>query len=127
MTRSCPVTYDAPGEQRNVIALATSSGVPGRPIGLDNPCLSSTIVDAPVWMIPGATALTVTPSATSSIASARVRPSTPALAAAYAASVGRALTGPAVAERVTTRPQPRSAIPVTNARLTRDAVVRLRS
>ena len=48
-------------------------------------------------MVPGATALTVTPSATNSIASARVSPTTPAFAAAYAASVGSAFTGPAVA------------------------------
>ncbi len=77
--------------------------------------------------MPGATALTVMPSATSSIASARVRPTTPAFAAAYPASAGSALTGPAVAERLTMRPQPRSAIPPMNARLTRNAVVRLRS
>ena len=56
-----------------------------------------------------------------------VRPTTPALAAAYAASVGSALTGPAVAERLTMRPQPRSDIPPTKALLTRNAVLRLRS
>src|SRR5262245_11367399 len=78
-------------------------------------------------MMPGATALTVTPSATTSMASARFRPSPPAWAAAWAASVGSALTGPAVAERLTMRPQPRSAMVVTNARLVRNAVVRLRS
>lgn len=78
-------------------------------------------------MVPGATALTVTPSAIISMASARVRPTTPALAAAYAASVGSALTGPAVAARFTIRPQPRSAMPPMNARLHRKAVVRFRS
>ena len=109
------------------MAAATSSGVPGRPIGVLRPCFSSTAVDAPVWISPGATALTVTPSATSSMASARVRPTTPAFAAAYPASVGSALTGPAVAARLTMRPHPRSAIPPRNARLHRNAVVRFRS
>src|SRR3712207_6511430 len=82
-TSICPVMYDAAGEHRNEIAAATSSGVPGRPIGVAKPCFSSTSVEAPVWMMPGATALTVMPSATSSIASARVRPTTPDFAAAY--------------------------------------------
>src|SRR6266511_1746684 len=122
-----PVMYEAAGEHRNVIVAATSSGVPGRPMGVPKPCLSSTSVDAPVWMIPGATALTVMPSATSSMASARVSPTTPALAAAYPASAGRALTGPAVAAKLTMRPQPCSAMPPTKARLTRNAVLRLRS
>ena len=43
---SGPVMYDAAGEQRNAMAAATSSGVPGRPTGVPSPCLSSAIVDA---------------------------------------------------------------------------------
>ena len=42
-------------------------------------------------MMPGATALTVTPSATNSMAKARVRPTIPAFAAAYAASAASVL------------------------------------
>jgi len=33
--RHCPVTYDAPGLHRNATAVATSSGVPLRPTGVD--------------------------------------------------------------------------------------------
>ena len=75
------MTYDAPSEARNAISSPTSAGVPGRPTGVYLPAIRSCSVDEPVSIQPGATELTVIPSRPSSIASARVNPSMPALAA----------------------------------------------
>ncbi len=72
-------------EARNATTSATSSGVPGRPAGVLAPARSSSSVDEPVAIQPGATLFTVTPRGPSSSANARVSPSTPAFAALYAA------------------------------------------
>src|SRR5690606_1438024 len=91
-----PVTAPAPAPQSQGPASATSSGVTGRPCGLDLPNSASTASASrpvrattratpsrtiSVSVYPGQTALTVTPLAASSSASARVRPTTPCLAA----------------------------------------------
>ena len=69
----------------------------------------------------------VTPAAATSTATARVRPTMPAFAAAYDDWSGMALTGPVVDATLTIRPKPRATIPGRNARVTRNAVSRLRA
>src|SRR3954452_11677391 len=99
-----PVTYEAAGEARKAISAATSSGVPGRPTGVFAPARSSSSVEDAVAIQPGATLLTVMPLGPSSSARARVSPSTPALAAPYAAECSRATYGPVTDETFTIRP-----------------------
>src|ERR1700733_4707599 len=88
----CPVIYPAPGETRNAIAAATSSGIPTRPSGTlatwrrSRSGLIAACAPGSLRMKPGATAFTVTPEGASSIARARTSASTAALAAADAAN-----------------------------------------
>ncbi len=105
----------------------TSSGRPGRPTGVNVPATRSCGVALPVAIQPGATELTVTPDALTSIASARVSPSIPALAALYADDPGKLTSGPVTEETLTTRPWPRATMSGSAARHTLAAVVRLRS
>ena len=63
-------------------AAATSPGVPLRPAGVATPSSRSSGSCDPDAIQPGATALTVIPSAAVSTAMARVRPIMPALAVA---------------------------------------------
>ena len=75
-------------ETRNATAFAMSSGSPSRPAGIEArtaaPCGPSHIeADSSVWIRPGQIAFAVTAGARSR-ASPRIRPSIPALAAAYA-------------------------------------------
>ena len=82
MSKTCPVTNDAPSEQRNAAASATSSGVPRRPNGVST--ASSRNVSAPntctisVLMTPGARQFTRIPDGASSSASERVSAISPA-------------------------------------------------
>jgi hypothetical protein len=106
---------------------ATSSGRPGLPIGVLRPATSSSSVEEPVSIQPGATELTVTPRRATSIARARVRPSIPALAAAYPDERGLATSGPVTDDTFTTRPEPRSSMCGMTSLVTLNAVLRLRA
>ena len=64
------------------------TGVPGRPIGVWCPAVSSSGVDECVAIHPGATEFAVTPNRPYSNAIVRIIPSIPAFAAAYAAEPG---------------------------------------
>ena len=66
------------------------------------------------------------PSAATSTARARASPTIPAFAAAYATSPRIAITGPVTLVTITTRPHPAERIAGSAARLTRNAVSRLR-
>ena len=77
-----------------------------RPACCSPPSISSG-VDEPVAIQPGAIELTVTPCGPPSMASARIIPSIPALAALYGASPANETTGPVTDETCTTLPQPR--------------------
>jgi len=53
MIISCPVMHDADSEARNAIAAATSSGRPGRPMGVFEPALISCLGEDAVSIQPG--------------------------------------------------------------------------
>ena len=74
--------------------------------GCADPSRASAAVCDPVAIHPGATALTVRPWRASSTASARVSPTSPAFAAAYATSPRIAMAAPVTEVTMTTRPVP---------------------
>ena len=82
---TCPVTKDAASEAKKATTSATSSGVPMRQSGVSSrkACKVSSSKQRfiSVAMTPGSTQLTVMPEGPSYLASARVRPSIPALVA----------------------------------------------
>ena len=76
---------------------------------------------------PGATAFAVMPSRARSTARARISPTIPAFAAAYTGSERMAITGPVTEATMTIRPQRAARMCGIAARVTRNAVSRLRA
>lgn len=86
----CPVIHLFSGSSSHVIALATSSGVPGRPIACSWDEAASDVSDSQIFRVnfdlmrPGATAFTRIPRLAYVDAAERISPRIPAFAAAIA-------------------------------------------
>ena len=78
--------------------------VPGRPIGVCSPATSSSGSADPVAIQPGLTEFTVMPCRATSMAAARVSPSSPDLPALYPALSTLVTMGPVTDETLTTLP-----------------------